>query len=56
METLEDISSKKGLDGREVFLCTYNMVSDIIAAEGSSRAENLYDLVVRIHCWCMRYR
>ena len=32
------------------------MVSEIIYTEGSSRAETLYDLVVQIHCLCMRYR
>ena len=50
VETLKDLGSNKEIDGREVFLCTNNMVSESIAAAGSSREETLYDLV------CMRYR
>ena len=53
---MEDIVRNKGLDGREVLLYTDNMVSEIIAEAGSSRTENLYDLVVQLHCLCMRYR
>ena len=56
METLEDIGRKKGLYGREVFLCDNSMVSESIAATGLSRAETLYGLVVQLHCLCMRYR
>ena len=55
METLEDLGREKGLDGREVFLCTNNMVSDSIATAGSSRLETIYDLVVQIHCFLIRY-
>ena len=40
VETLEDLGKKKGTDRREVFLCTDNMVSEIIATEGSSRFGN----------------
>ena len=54
VESLEDIGRKKRLYGREVFLCTDNMVSDWIAVAGYSRAETLYDLVVGLHCLCMR--
>ena len=50
MDTLEDLGRKEGLYGREIFLCTDNMVSDSIAVAGSSRSENPYDLVVRLHC------
>ena len=32
------------------------MVSESIAAAGSSRAENLYELLVQLHCLCMRRR
>ena len=32
------------------------MVSERISAAGPSRLETLYDLVVQIHCLCMRYR
>ena len=32
------------------------MVSESIYAAGLSRAETIYDLVVQIHCLCMRYR
>ena len=32
------------------------MVSYSITVAGSSRSENIYDLVVRLHCLCMRYR
>ena len=46
---LDDIGRKKGLDVREVFLCTYKMVSEIIADSGSFRAETLFDLVVKPH-------
>ena len=56
MDTLEDIGIKKGLYGSEVSLCTDNMVSDSIAVAGSLRSENIYDLVVRLHFLCMRYR
>ena len=52
---MEDLGRNKGLYGREVFLCTDKMVSERISVEESSRAENLYDLVVRLHCLCMRY-
>ena len=52
---MEDIDRKKGLYGREVFLFTDNMVSEIISVAGSSGAETLYDLVVQLHCLCMRY-
>ena len=55
METLEDIGSNKGLYGREFFLCTNNMVSESIAMSGSSRLETLYDLVVQLHCFSIRY-
>ena len=51
-----DLGRKKGIDGGEVLLCNNNMVSESIATEGSSRAETLYDLVVQLHCLCMRYR
>ena len=53
---LDDIGRKKGLDVREVFLCTYKMVSEIIADSGSFRAETLFDLVVKPHCLCIKYR
>ena len=56
VETLEGIGSKKGLDRREVFLCTYNMFYDTISEAGSYRAETLYDLAVQLHFFCMRYR
>ena len=56
MENLEDLGSKKWLDGREVFLCTNNMVSESITLAVSYRAKTLYDLVVRLHYLCMRYR
>ena len=32
------------------------MVSERISELGLSRAETIYDLVVRLHCLCMRYR
>ena len=56
METLEDLGRKKGIDGRDIFLCTYYMVSKSIAMTGLSRSETIYDLVVRLHYLCMRYR
>ena len=56
VETLEDLGRKKWLYGRDFFLCTDIMVSESIAIAGSSSTETLYDLVVQLHCLCMRYR
>ena len=56
MGKFEDLVRKKGLDVSEILLCNDNMVSEIIAAAGSLRSETLYDLVIRLHCFCMRYR
>ena len=53
---MEDLGRKKGIDGRDIFLCTYYMVSKSIAMTGLSRSETIYDLVVRLHYLCMRYR
>ena len=55
VETLEDIVRNKGINGSEVFLCTDNMVYESVSVAGSSRSETIYDLVVRLHCLCMRY-
>ena len=46
MEALGGFSRKKGIDGSEVSLCTDNVVSELIAAAGSSRSEIIYYLVV----------
>ena len=56
MEKFEDLGRNKGIAVSEILLCNDNMVSEIIAAAGSLRSETLYDLVVRLHCFCMRYR
>ena len=39
MDTLEDLGRKKGLHGREFFLCTNNMVSETIFVAGSLMLE-----------------
>ena len=44
---------KVNLQGKGVFLCTDNMVSDSIAASGSEKSEVLFDLVVQLHCLSM---
>ena len=56
VETLEEVGKKGNLQGKEVFLCTDNMVSDIIAASACSKSEALFDFVVRLHCMKMRFK
>ena len=54
VETLEEVGRKLNLQGREVFLYMYNMVSEIIAAAGSSKSEVLFNFVVQLHCLQMQ--
>ena len=56
MYTLEEVGRKINLQGKEAFLCTDNMVLKIIAASGSSKLEELFDLVVQPHCVIMRFK
>ena len=56
METLEEVWRKGNLQGKEVFLCTDNMVSESIPASGSSKSEALFDLVARLHCLSMCFK
>ena len=56
MEILEELGRKVNLQGKEVFLCTDNMVLESIATTGSSKSEALFDLLVRLHCMSMRFK
>ena len=57
VETLEALGREGKLNGKEIFIFTDNMVSESIAAAGSSTSELLYDLVVRlVACLGMRFR
>ena len=57
VETLEKLGREGKLSGKEIFIFTDNMVSESIAAAGSSASELLYDLVVRlVACLGMRFR
>ena len=49
VETLESMSSGGGLEGKAVFVFTDNMVSETVAAKGSSACPLLYDLVSRLY-------
>ena len=55
VETLEDMGAQGDLEGREIFLFTDNMVSESIAAKGSSKQSTLYDLIVRLYKLEMTY-
>ena len=44
------------MQGKEVFLCADNMVSECIAAAGSSKLEVLLYLEVRLHFISMRFK
>ena len=57
VETLERMGDKGDLEGRELFIFTDNMVSEAIAAKGSSKSNKLlYELVVHVYKLKMRYK
>ena len=56
LETHEELGRKGNFQGKEIFLCTYNMVSDRISAKGSSKLEALFHLVLQLHCLIMRFK
>ena len=56
METIEELGIKVNLQGREVFLCTYNIVPESISEAGSSKSEVLFDLVMRLHFMSMHFK
>ena len=56
IETLEAMGRDGSLEGREVFTFTDNIVSESIAAKGSSKNKILYDLVVRLYLLEMKFK
>jgi len=55
VETLERMGTRGDLEGCEIFIFTDNMVSEAVAAKGSSKSKLLYELVVRVYKLEMRY-
>ena len=56
LKTLEELGKEVNLQGKEVFICTDNMVLESISTVGSSSLEVLFDLVVWLYCLSMRYK
>ena len=56
VETLEEVCRKGNLQGKEFFLFTNNIVLESITASSSSKLEELFYLVVRLHCLSMRFK
>ena len=46
VEAPEEVGMRGNFQGNKVFLCTYNMVLESIAAASSSKSEVIFNLVV----------
>ena len=56
VETLEEVGRKENVQGKEVFICTDNMMYESISAAGSSKSEVLLYLLVRLHFMSTRFK
>ena len=56
METLEEVERKGNLQRKDIFICTDNMVSESIAAAGSSKSELLLYFIVKLHGMSMNFK
>ena len=56
VESLEEMGRVGSLAGREVLIFTDNMVSESVAANGSSSSPELYNLIVRVYKLEMKFR